>query len=409
MTAAPARTTPFDGIVEFFTLARASTQLARLGDQGRTKVATSLSLGRQRAEAAETLWANGHTAEALRLAFGGLDASLDAAALFADTMQLPDVVATAATPVRRAPPPETREPSTEIKAPADDTGERKAEPADAAPADAAPKADEAPTPTADLKVPSPSGVDSEPPAAVVPAVKPVVDEASGRWRAALTARATRPSRIERVATAIARMRAATLPTFDAEVTPALADLFQNVMDARHIVDAAVGSTVWTAGEMRWARARRWFGALVALSVVIVAGYFGLHEPEGTFVSASDVWAQSPTFVADMAVDGRADTAWLLPDRQTGWLEVRSSPARHVESVQLINTANSPHHDRATQDYRLEIYSHGELARSIDGHFDWSDSPEPVVHEVGLDEVERVRFVVLSFHRTGGGLSEMTVQ
>jgi hypothetical protein len=401
VTAAPARTSPFDGIVEFFTLSRASTQLARLGDQGRTKVSTALTLGRQRAEAAETLWANGHTAEALRLAFGGLDASLEGAAQFADAMQLPELAT--GTPARRSPPPETREPSTEIKVPAADAsaGEPKTE----TPAPEKLEGSE-PPPAETTSVAEPK---SEPPEPPLPAPKPVHEATHGRWRAALVARAARPSRIERVANAITLMRAATLPMFDSEVTPALADLFQMVMDARHIVDSAVGSTVWTKGEMRWARARRSFGAAMALSALIAGGYFAMHEPEGTFVEASDVWAQSPTFVADMAVDGRADTAWLLPDRSTGWLEVRSSPSRRVESVQLINTANSPHHDRGTEDYMLEIYAHGEVARRIPGHFDWSDSPQPVVQEVGIDDVERVRFVVLSFHRTGGGLAEMTIR
>ncbi len=386
-------------------------------------MASALTLGRQRAEAAETLWSNGHTAEALRLAFGGLDASLDAAAQLSDAMQLPDVPSAAPSP-RRAPPPETREPSTEIALPsATETAEPKTEAADESKPEAVEStagSPDAPAETvseaagdvaenegrASPVIESPSEPADE---ATAPSSKPGRDGTSGRWRAALVARATRPSRIDRVATAIASKAAVTLPTFDVEMTPALADLFQVVMDARHIVDAAVGSAVWTSGEMRWARARRAFGAAVALTALIVGAYFVFHQPEGTFVSASDVWAQSPTFSADMAVDGRADTAWLLPDRQTGWLEVRSSPPRHVASVQLINTANSPHHDRATEDYRLEIYSHGEVARSIDGHFDWSDAPQPVVVEVGLDEVERVRFVVRSFHRTGGGLAEMTIR
>jgi hypothetical protein len=402
VTTAPARS-PLDGIVEFFTLSRAATQLTRMGE-GRTRVANMLTLGRQRAEAAETLWSNGHTAEGLRLACAGLDATLDAAAQFATTMKLEDAPAVSTrTTVRRSPPPETREPTGEVPVAKDD-GDAAPKPAETAEASASETEGAEKAATPEPEPTSPDEAATAEPVAALP-----VEGSGARWRAALLARATRPARIERVASAVVAMRAATLPTYDSEMSSANADLFQNVMDARHIVDAALGATVWTGGEMRWARARRAFGAALALMAVITGAYFALHEPEGTFVSASDVWSQSPTFVADMAVDGRADTAWLLPDRQTGWLEIRNSPGRHVESVQIINTANSPHHDRATQDYRLEIYAHGELARSFDGHFDWSDAPSPVVHEVGLDDVERVRFVVLSFHRTGGGLAELTVR
>jgi hypothetical protein len=80
----------------------------------------------------------------------------------------------------------------------------------------------------------------------------------------------------------------------------------------------------------------------------------------------------------------------------------------VETVTVINTANPPSLDRGTQDYRIEIYSGGSLARSIDGHFDWVDSPQPVTHEVHMDGVQRVRFVVRSYHRTGGGLAELQI-
>jgi hypothetical protein len=128
-----------------------------------------------------------------------------------------------------------------------------------------------------------------------------------------------------------------------------------------------------------------------------------------FASASDVWQQNASFSADMAIDGRNDTWWLLPDRATGWVEQRMSPGRHVSEVVLLNCANPPSLDRGTSDYRLEIYSGGSLARAIDGHFDWADTPQPVTHTIDMDNVQRVRFVVRGYHRTGAGLAEMTVR
>lgn len=415
MTSAPASNSPFDGLVEFFTLARASAQLGRLGEPGRKQVAGVLALGRQRAEAAETLWSNGHTAEAVRLAFAALDATLDAATTFADALKLED--APAAKPAA-APAP----------APAADEAKPSAAPAEAGSGDDAPAAEktEAEGETvADGDKPADeekaeAKKEDEPPArspsdavsiaaSLRDSVEVVPAPAPERWRAALVARGVGAAKIDRVAVTLVAKRDTKLPDLDSDVSPALADLFQRVMDARYAVDSAIGSGAWTSGDMRWARVRRWLGASLAIVAVAGGSYFAFHEPEGTFASASDVWQQSATFSADMAIDGRNDTWWLLPDRASGWVEQRMSPGRHVDEVVLLNAANPPAHDRGTQDYRLEIYSGGSIVQSIDGHFDWADVPTPVTHEIHRDGVERVRFVVRTYHRTGGGLAEMTIR
>ncbi len=408
MTAA-ASNSPFDGLVEFFTLSRASAQLGRLGEPGRKQVAAVLAIGRQRAEAAETLWSNGHTAEALRLAFGGLDATLDAAAAFADGLKLEETIAKPVVVAEPAATPKSAAPS-EAGGDGDEAKATEAEATKAETGDA-----EAPKPVAPSEAGSgeePSGSDAVSIAAAlsresIPSVPaPAMPE---RWRAALAARGVGSTKIERIAATRATQKTTTLPDLDADVSPALADLFQRVMDARYSVDGAIGTGAWTRGDMRWARTRRWLGA--SLGIVAIAGgsYFALHEPEGVFASASDVWQQSASFSADMAIDGRNDTWWLLPDRANGWVEQRMSPSRHVDSVTLLNTSNPPAHDRGTQDYRLEIYSGGSIVQSIDGHFDWSDAPTPVTHEINRDDVDRVRFVVRTYHRTGGGLAEMTIR
>jgi hypothetical protein len=389
-----ASASPFDGVVEFFTLARASAQLGRLGEDGRVKVAGVLALGRQRAEAAETLWSNGHTAEALRLAFAGLDATLDAATAFANALQLDDVAAKAPAPPPKVEAPKAEEPKAE---------EPKAEGAAEEPKPESPAAEETkPAEPASDVLALAAKLSRETPAEVF-AVAPE------RWRAALAARGVGAAKMDRVGTTLAAKKDAKLPDLDVDVSPALADLFQRVMDARHVVDSAIGAGAWTAGDMRWARVRRWLGVSVTVVAVVMGSYFALHEPAGVFASASDVWQQSATFSADMAIDGRNDTSWLLPDRATGWVEQRMSPARHVSEVVLLNTSNGTSLDRATSDYRLEIYSGGSLARAIDGHFDWSDTPQPVTHQIDMDNVQRVRFVVRGYHRTGAGLAEMTVR
>lgn len=410
MTSAPASSSPFDGVVEFFTLSRASAQLGRLGESGRKQVAATLALGRQRGEAAETLWSNGHTAEGLRLAFAALDATLDAASTFADALKL-DQPAAAPAPKAAAAEPPKEEPKKEESAekPADATAaegetvsEAKAEAAEAEPAASEPT----PEPKKDVAAATDAASIA---AALRESIESLPPAPPERWRAALASRGMRAAKIDQIGATLVAKRDAKLPDLDADVSPALADLFQRVMDARHAVDAAVGTGAWTSGDMRWARVRRWLGASVLLAGAIGGSYFALHEPEGVFASASDVWQQNASFSADMAIDGRNDTWWILPDRATGWVEERISPSRHVSQVVLLNSSNPPSHDRGTSDYRLEIYSGGTLARSIDGHFDWADSPQPVTHDIDMDGVERVRFVVRSYHRTGGGLTEMTVR
>lgn len=431
MTSASASTSPFDGIVEFFTLARASAQLTRLGEPGRKQVASVLAIGRQRAEAAETLWSNGHTAEALRLAFGGLDATLEAATTFADALKLEDAAPAASAPKAPAAPADAASPApAAASAPHESAGAESASTESAGAEKTGTEgagAEKTGTESADAEKAGTEGTGdgaAVTDAAASPAPSDALSIAASlrdsvetvpaapppeRWRAALVARGVRATKIESVATTLVARRDAKLPDLDADVSPALADLFQRVMDARYAVDSAVGAGAWTTGDMRWTRVRRWLGTSVALVALVSGSYFALHEPEGTFASASDTWQQSATFSADMAIDGRTDTWWLLPDRATGWVEQRMSPGRRVDEVVLVNTSNPPAHDRGTQDYRLEIYSGGEMAQSIDGHFDWSDNPAPVTHEIHMENVERVRFVVRSYHRTGGGLAEMTVR
>lgn len=384
---APARTSPASSFVEYFTLARASAEGTQLGAGRRKEIGDVLAVGRQRAEAAETLWSNGHTAEGLRLALSSLDDTVAAASLLAGP-------APAVEPAKPSEPAKAEEPA-QLDEPAKvDEPVASTEPATASDA------------TETLAEPDAAKVDAPKPE---PATSEAAAPTSAPWRAVLLARGVRPARIERVAQALASARTTTLPRLDADVSPTLADLFPRVMAARQLVDGAIAPSAWSPAEIGWTRARRMTGVVLGLVVAIIGLYFGLHTPEGTFTSASDVWAQSPSFSTDMAIDGRPETAWLLSDRTTGWLEVRTSPARRVERIVLTNTSNAPAHDRGTQDYRLEIYAHGELARSIDGHFDWSETPQPVTHEIGMDSVDRVRFVVRSYHRTGGGLAELDIQ
>jgi len=67
-------------IIEYFLLRDARAEALRTPDAARVAVSRALSLGRQKGEAADALWSNGHAAEGLRLAVDALHAVLDACA-----------------------------------------------------------------------------------------------------------------------------------------------------------------------------------------------------------------------------------------------------------------------------------------------------------------------------------------
>jgi hypothetical protein len=345
-------------VAEFFTLKAAAKTVDSVGDAARKRIHEALLLGRQKATCAETLWANGHTAEGLALAAGALDATLAA---------VPALGAAA----KKAGPAQHSKTAKTDDATTDDA-----------------TTDDATTDDAKTDDAEPVGV--------------------ADWASVLEGRGVSKADLEAIRTASSQSRNA-LPLLDRDVSPAHAELFVELVRARHRADRAIAPGAMTHADLRWTRVLRGLAAASAVACAIAGAYLGLRTPTGTFATASDFFQQSPQFAPEMAVDGSAATYWLLPDGATGWLEVTSSPPRRVERIRVLNTTNPPWADRGTNEYRLEVYAHGELARTIDGTFEWADTPRPVEHPIELDGVERVRFVVRSHHRVGAGLAELSLE
>ena len=365
MTSAKAAKSPFGELVEFFTLRHASALSARLNDATRTEISNALALGRQKSDAAETLWSNGHSAEGLRLAMVSLEATLAAAPAYARALRLvPDAVPAA---VPTAVSAEVRE-----SEPGSDTVTPDEAAAGEAPADA----------------PAP----------------PLADEQTTR-AAALRDRGATAQEIARIEDALRAARNVELPALDAEIAPAHTSLYETVMDARRVADRRFAVAAQTTRQVAITRVSRIVTAIVTTVAVLGGTYFATRQPEYS-VAASSVWASSADFQPERAVDGRENTWWLLPDGEQGWLEVRFTAPRRIEHVRLTNTTNGGHMDRGTHEYRVEIYSGGRVARTLEGSFDFVPSPTPVSHDVGLDDVQRIRFVVLSHHRSSAGLTEL---
>ncbi len=311
-------------VVEFFTLKDALRAAEGVPERTRSALAERLALGRQRADCADILWTNGHTAEGLSLALAALDATVEGAS------------------------GEGAE------------GEAAGEPRDA-------------------------------------------------WERLREALLSHMDRIELDDLRdVLRRAEGPLPKTDRDVSPAHAELFAELVRARTRIDRVLAPRALTKRAIGFSRALRVGAAILVLVGVALALALALRRPSAMFASASAFFEQSPRFAPEMAIDGSATTSWLLPDGATGWLEVSLSPPRHVDRVRLLNTTNPPWSDRATRDYRLELYAHGALARTLDGSFEWTDAPSFVDRDVGLDDIDRVRFVVRSFHRVGAGLAELQI-
>jgi hypothetical protein len=392
-------------VAEFFTLKAAAKTVDSVGDAARKRIHEALLLGRQKATCAETLWANGHTAEGLALAAGALDATLAAVpALGAAKKASPaQHTKTAKTDEAKTDEAKTDEAKTdEAKTDESTTGEAKTDESTTGEA----KTDESTTDestTGEAKTDESTTGEAKTDESTTGEAEPVAD-----WASVLEARGVSKADLEAIRTASSQSRNA-LPLLDRDVSPAHAELFVELVRARHRADRAIAPGAMTHADLRWTRVLRGLAAATAVACGIAGAYLGLRTPTGTFATASDFFQQSPQFAPEMAVDGSAATYWLLPDGATGWLEVTSSPPRRVERIRVLNTTNPPWADRGTNEYRLEVYAHGELARTIDGTFEWADTPRPVEHPIDLDGVERVRFVVRSHHRVGAGLAELSLE
>lgn len=380
-------------IREYFLLTDARATAKLVPEDARVALHDKLALGRQRSEAADALWSNGHVAEGLRLAAEAFDATLEAFAPFEGA------VPPAAD--RDANAGEIGEAET-ILAPAPD--EKGEEADDEANAESEAEASASQAASEEEKDDEPSD------AAESPAMEPVALRSDRRpeepsWAAILRRRGLSEGKTREVLEAERTLRGRTLPRLDRDVTSAEGELFQALITARRHIDRVLAPASMTPKQLSWTRASRigFTGFIAALAVV---GLYVLLKP-ATGVEATASGHYNPDFVADKVIDGNEGSEWLLPDRQAGWLELRITPPEAIETLRLKNSHNRHYNDRATREYTIEVYSNGQVARTIEGEFPTlSPRPDWVEHAVGVEDVERVRINVRSWHRNGGGLAEI---
>ncbi|MCB9618325.1 MAG: hypothetical protein H6724_02605 [Sandaracinus sp.] len=345
---------------DFFLLRQASEEAGRRPAERRDAVGQALALGRQRAEAAEALWSNGHAAEGLRLVAESLTCTLAAADILAPEVKAPVV--------KPAPEPAP-------KADADSEEEASAE------ADSEEDArDEAPSPT---------------PARV-------------GWRDVLAARGADADRLETISRAVGFARQA-LPELDASVSATHAELYKELYRARADVDGLLSSASLTPAQVKLKVVQRWSTALGLTVLAVVGLYLALRTPRAVTATSSAVFRSDPQFGPDKVFDDDPNTEWLLNDGQNGWLEARLTPGRDLVAIRLLNGHNRHFNDRGVKEFTLELYDRsGEKVFEHEGELEFSASPTWVEIPVSATNVERLRFNVRSHHRVGGALAEIAL-
>lgn len=220
----------------------------------------------------------------------------------------------------------------------------------------------------------------------------------------LEQRGIAPSLAAEVDASATSTAAIAVPELDVELAIETDEDFARARDATETIVrelAFVGSepsSLLTRSRLRIAT------SLFAVLAVATLGYYASRTP--LRLRATGSAPLHPSFAPEFAVDGRDDTRFLLPNDATGYLDLQVSPRRRISGITLLNSVNEPYNDRSTKDYAIEVYARGRLAKRITGSFAYTLHPERVRHPVGVDQVDRIRVLVLSHHRTGGGFSEI---
>jgi len=199
------------------------------------------------------------------------------------------------------------------------------------------------------------------------------------------------------------------PRLDSAMTAEHAVTFDKLIEAQSaVLRSAAPVAMNERGRLRTRINRIAWTVIATLAVLFVVRY--LVRPPLTLRGEASA-SYNANYLPTKAVDGSNSTEWLLPDRTAGHLDVAIAPQRRVRHVRILNSHNPPHNDRATREYRIEVYAKGSAtpAKSIDGAFgEFSSDPKPVSHDIGVDKVERIRIVVKSWHKDGAGIAEVEV-
>jgi hypothetical protein len=198
------------------------------------------------------------------------------------------------------------------------------------------------------------------------------------------------------------------PVDDEAVKIAHVHSFASLRAGTELLERLAVAVAMSAAEVARTRLkRRLAGGSTAFSVLV---FFALVIFAQRRIRARASATYSPTYEAPRVLDGNTGTEWLLPDGQTGWLDLELTPARKIKQLKLMNAHNWHYHDRGTKEFSVEFWSKSTLVKTIDGEFGpvSPDAPWTTLDVYSDVAIDRVRFVVKSFYIAGGGLGEVTI-
>ncbi len=110
---------------------------------------------------------------------------------------------------------------------------------------------------------------------------------------------------------------------------------------------------------------------------------------------------------------KGNSYWLLPDHQTGWIEINLQQDYPVAKLRWLNTHNGPCADRATSRFHIALSTTGAFKGEENTVYTGSMpfSTTPGFQEVTLSPASTARFVrfyVDAYYNWGGGLNELEV-
>ncbi len=168
---------------------------------------------------------------------------------------------------------------------------------------------------------------------------------------------------------------------------------------------------------------------VKLNTQISTGNIALN---GTATaSAFYYWASEEIFTPDKVIDGKYDenvascdntvfynstsprTFWVLPDYQTGWVQIDLGTDYAIKRFRWLNTHNRICNDRATTNYHITTSQTGEFAddevQITSGTMAFSSTPTWQEYTLqNTINTRYVRFYVDGYYGFGGGLNELEI-
>jgi hypothetical protein len=200
-----------------------------------------------------------------------------------------------------------------------------------------------------------------------------------------------------------------MPEIDAEVTSAHGSLFTELVSTHDALSSRIAVVGMSTKDVSERRRRRAFGAFVAALGAGLVVWLLVRTPLVIRPEASA--AYSDKFPATKIVDGRPEGEWLLPDGQTGWIDLHISPGRKIKAIKLLNAHNGPFNDRATKDFHIDAYgADNKILKSLDGSFpEFLDAPQWQRLPFEVTGAEKIRIEIRSFHKLGGGLAEVELE